>query len=118
MLPHKVYPPLDALGKEIQVGDKVVYAVKTREGGLQVGEVLDIIPYDKEGSGLNPSFNENIPQTFGQDTTNSRWLREPQTHYKLKVKTSNSVYNSISRQYEDHPTTKTLDTPRRFAIVQ
>lgn len=118
MLPHKIYPPLDAQDKEIKVGDKVVYAVKTRSAHLSVGTVVELIPYEKEGSAPNPFFNENLPQTYGRNDANSRWIAEPQTHYKIKVATTNAVYNAALGKYEDHPTTKTLDTPSRFAIVQ
>lgn len=118
MLPHKTYPPLDADGKEIHVGDKVVYAVKTRSAHLSVGEVLELIPYDEEGTAPNPFFNENLPQTWDRNGSNSRWIAQPQTRFKIKVKTTNSVYDYTTQKYEDRPTTKTLDTPSRFAIIQ
>jgi hypothetical protein len=114
----KTNAPLDALGKEIRVGDTVVYSVKTREGGLQVGEVVGIIPYTKEITLPNPAHDPSQPTGYRIGDPNSRFLREYEWFMKLKVKTTRSVYDTVTRQYMEADTTKTLDTPSRFAIVE
>lgn len=110
----KSNPPIDALGREIKVGDTVVYSVKTRDGGLQKGEVLELIPYLKEHSYPNPEY--------GNTPADSRFIRVAEQHFKVKIKTPTTrwEWDNIAQKGEhvEYEITKTLDTPSRFAVVK
>jgi len=101
--------PLDCFDKEIQVGDTVVYAVKTREGGLQKGEVVGLVPYFKDDRNANPFYERG--------GTEPRFLINKNQHYKIKVKTASSRYDYDEQKMLPFETTKTLDQPSRFAVV-
>ncbi len=110
---------IDAVGNQINIGDTVVYAVNTRYGGLQMGTVEDLIPYIKDTNIKNPAWNPNLPTTYRIDGDNPRWITQPQTHYKIKVRADDYEYdNGIGGKAIEKGKAKTLDNPRRFAVVQ
>lgn len=115
---------LDIAGVNIEVGDTVVYGVKSENVSLQIGEVVDLVPYENERSVLNPNFDDSRPETYQRwqnnpPNDNPRWVREKFTDYKVKVKKPDTKYKD---EWGDEQiqvgAAKTLPNPKRFAVIK
>lgn len=109
----------DVAGVPIDIGDTVVYAVYTRHGGLQMGKVIDFVPFDNTRTIENPAFDPNRPQTYYHNGDNPRWISEEFIDYKIKVKHDDHHYTD----HDGNPAvqkgkTNTLDNPKRFAVLK
>lgn len=103
MLPN-VDPPRDYFGREIKVGDTVVYGVYTRNGSLNSG-VVDKL-----------TVKGDIARRFVNDW--GKWDSKMVPNWKITIVTNSTKWDAATRSYVPCPRKQTLDTPTRFAIVE
>lgn len=96
--------PLDIMGREIKVGDTVVYGTYTRSALEGPATVIDVIPYLKKYKRY-----DYTSKTYSETST---------LEYKIKFEVPTERYDAAAKKYVADGTRKqTLDNPSRFAVV-
>lgn len=100
--------PLDIMGREIKEGDTVVYGVKSEYSTLNVAKVLKVIPY------LVKDYKH-------ERQADGTWLRidlPDKLNWKFQLEVNTTRWDSAARAHVPVTAKRTLDTPRRFAVVE
>jgi hypothetical protein len=114
----------DIAGVSIDVGDTVVYGVKSEHATLQIGEVVALVPFESTRSIINPNFDNSRPPTYERwqnnpPNDNPQWIRETFTDYKVKVKKPDVEYkDEFGDPQVQVGAAKTLPNPKRFAVIK
>lgn len=97
----------DYFGRAIEVGDKVVYGVYTRNGSLQHGIVTDLIATPK-------FYAEYLPATRSYaEERHIGWI----TKVQIAVPSSKRDPQDSDKWIPGHKK-QTLDSPSRFAVIE
>lgn len=98
-------PQKDIFGREIQVGDYVVYAIYSEGSGLQHGEVIDLPTKMVKRTGpWDPATRTYGPPVFQAQT-------------KVQINVATTRWDSQAGTHVPCVKKRTLDTPSRFCVV-
>lgn len=95
-------PQIDLLGREMKIGDHVVWAAYTRESGLQHGTIT--------------AFPTKTVKKQKYDPTTRTYSTTLIDETKIQVQTQGRRWENGG--YVEYPVKRTLDTPARFAVVE
>ncbi len=97
---------LDITGRKIKVGDWVVYGVYSEGKSLSIGQVSKVIPKLVHPKGPY----DYKTRTYGP-------APDPYFEFKIQVKATKRYQNWKTKEWLTDTSTKTLDKPERFAII-